>query len=149
MALNLDAVGREYPGAQTYVVGREKIREFAHAIGDDDPACHDPAAAQKLGYADVIAPPTFPVVLSMDALTQVMQDPSVGIDYSRIVHSDQKFEYHRPIVAGDELTIVTVIANARVVAGNDMLTTRGEISTVAGELVAVSHSTVLARAEQE
>lgn len=145
MALNPDFVGREYPATGTYVVGREKIREFAAAVGDANPAYVDVEAARALGYADVIAPPTFAIVLSLKAAEAVMFDPDLGLDYSRVVHGDQSFAYTRPIVAGDELQVTTVIESIRSVAGNDMLTTKGVITTVAGEPVATATSMLLAR----
>ena len=145
MALNPDFVGREYPAAGTYVVGREKIREFAAAVGDANPAYTDVTAAQALGYADVIAPPTFAIVLSLKAAEAVMFDPELGLDYSRVVHGEQSFAYTRPIVAGDELQVTTVIESIRTVAGNDMLTTKGIITTVTGEPVATATSMLLAR----
>lgn len=145
MALNPDFVGREYPATGSYVVGREKIREFAAAVGDANPAYTDVAAAQALGYADVIAPPTFAIVLSLKAAEAVMFDPELGLDYSRVVHGEQSFAYTRPIVAGDELQVTTVIESIRTVAGNDMLTTKGSITTVTGEPVATATSMLLAR----
>ena len=145
MALNPDFVGREYPATGRYVVGREKIREFAAAVGDANPAYVDVEAARALGYADVIAPPTFAIVLSLKAAEAVMFDPDLGLDYSRVVHGDQSFAYTRPIVAGDELQVTTVIESIRSVAGNDMLTTKGVITTVAGEPVATATSMLLSR----
>lgn len=146
MALNQDYVGKAFASGSTYVVGREKIREFASAIGDANPAYHDPEAARALGYADVIAPPTFAIVLSLNAAMTVVMDPDLGLDFSRVVHSEQQFTYERPIVAGDELTVTTVIETARTVAGNDILAAKGIITTVSGEPVATATSTLLARA---
>ncbi len=145
MALNPDFVGREYPATGSYVVGREKIREFAAAIGDANPVYRDVASAQALGYRDLIAPPTFAIVLSLKAAEAVMFDPELGLDYSRVVHGEQSFSYTRPIVAGDELQVTTVIESIRSVAGNDMLMTKGNITTVAGEPVATATSLLLAR----
>ena len=145
MALNPDFVGREYPATGTYAVGREKIREFAAAVFDANPAYTDVDAARALGYADIIAPPTFAIVLSLKAAEAVMFDPDLGLDYSRVVHGEQSFTYTRPIVAGDELQVTTVIESIRSVAGNDMLTTKGIITTVAGEPVATATSLLLAR----
>jgi len=145
MALNPDFIGRTYPATGTYLVGREKVREFAAAIGDPNPVYSDVFAARALGYADVIAPPTFAIVLSLKAAEAVMFDPELGLDYSRVVHGQQSFTYTRPIVAGDELEVSTVIEDIRTVAGNDMLTTKGIITTVAGETVATSTSLLLAR----
>lgn len=146
MALNQDFVGRSFPSGATYVVGREKIREFAAAIGDENPVFRDVDAARALGYDDIVAPPTFAIVLSLNAAMNVVMDPDLGLDFTRVVHSEQQFTYTRPIVAGDELTVTTVIESARTVAGNDILTTKGVITTIAGEPVATASSTLLSRA---
>ena len=94
MALDQSFVGRTYPPTPPYEVGREKIREFAEAIGDANPAYRDPEAARALGHPDVIAPPTFGIVLSMTAGRQVIADPELGLDYSRVVHGEQRFVHH-------------------------------------------------------
>ena len=149
MPLNPEYVGRVYPPGPSYVVGREKIREFATAIGDDNPAYHDVAAARALGYPDVIAPPTFSVMLALRSAGQVTHDPELGLDYSRVVHGEQRFAYHRPIVAGDELVVTTSIEAIRSAAGNDMITTRGDIATVDGEPVVTTMSLLVSRAAEE
>lgn len=145
MALDQSFVGKQYPPTEPYEVGREKIREFADAIGDAHPAYREPAAAQALGHPDVIAPPTFPIVLSMRAAAQVVEDPALGLDYSRVVHGEQRFAYTRPVQAGDVLTVVVSVDAIRSAAGNDLVTTRGEVSTVGGEHVVTAYSTLVAR----
>ena len=147
MALNPEFIGRTYPAGPSYVVGREKIREFARAVGDSNPAYLDPEAARALGYADVIAPPTFAIVLSLDAANAALFDPELGLDYSRVVHGEQSFAYTRPICAGDELIVTTVIENIRSMAGNDMITTKGIITTIDGEPVATATSMLVARGD--
>ena len=126
-------------------MGREKVREFATSIGDLNPAFHSVEAARELGYADVVAPPTFAFVLSMRGMASAMFDPELGLDYSRVVHGEQRFTYDRPIVAGDSLVVVAVIDSIRAAAGNDLISVRGEISTEAGEHVATTYSTIVAR----
>jgi acyl dehydratase len=145
MPLDASFIGRTYPPTEPYEVGREKIREFADAIGDAHPAYRDRASAEKLGHPDVIAPPTFPVVLSMRAAQQVVFDPDLGLDYSRVVHGEQRFVYSRPIRAGDSLVVEVAVDNVRSMGSNDMLTTRGEISTAAGEHVCTAYSVLVAR----
>ena len=145
MALDQSFVGREYPPTEPYEVGREKIREFAEAIGDHNPVYTDRAAAQALGYDDVIAPPTFPIVLTMRAAAQVIADPALGLDYSRVVHGEQRFSYTRPVQAGDVLQVRVTVDSIRSAAGNDMVTTRGEVSTVDGQPVVTAISTLVAR----
>jgi acyl dehydratase len=145
VALDQSFVGRKYPPTPPYEVGREKIREFADAIGDPNPAYRDPEAARALGYPEVIAPPTFPVVLSMRAGHQVVLDPELGLDYSRVVHGEQRFVYARPVRAGDRLTVTVSVESIRSAGGNDLLTTRGDVATVDGEHVLTAYSTLVAR----
>src|SRR6185503_1083349 len=145
MPLDQSFLGRTYPLTEPYEVGREKIREFADAIGDPNPAYRDRAAAQAMGHPDVIAPPTFAIVVSMRASHQVVRDPALGLDYSKVVHGEQQFHYQRPIRAGDVLRVRASVEGIRSVGGNDMLTTKGEIFTAEGELVATALSTLVAR----
>jgi acyl dehydratase len=145
MPLDPSYIGKTYPPTEPYVVGREKIREFADAIGDPNPAYRDRSAAQALGHPDIVAPPTFPIVLSMRAAAQVVTDPQLGLDYTRVVHGTQHFDYSRPIRADDVLTVVVTVDNIRSAAGNDLVTTRGEVSTVDGEHVVTALSTLVAR----
>jgi acyl dehydratase len=145
MPLDQSFAGRVYPPTEPYEVGREKIREFADATGDANPAYRDPAAARKLGYPDVIAPPTFAIVLTSRAARQVIMDPELGVDYSRVVHGEQRFEHVRPIHAGDALTVVVTVESIRSAAGNDIVTTKSHVSTVDGEPVLNALSTLVVR----
>jgi acyl dehydratase len=145
MALDPGLVGRSYPPSAVYEVGRAKIAEFAAALGDPEPAYRDPAAARALGHPDVIAPPTFAIVVSLEAANVVLTDPDVEFDYSRVVHGEQRFTHHRPIRAGDRLVATTTIESVRSVAGNDLLTTRVELATEDGEAVCTARSMLVAR----
>ena len=127
---NPDFAGREYAATAPYGVGREKIREFASAVGALDPAHHDIVAARGLGYPDLVAPPTFAVVVAQRAEAQYVQDPAAGIDFSRVVHADEKFVHHRSIVAGDELVTVLHVDSVTQRAGIAMVTTRCEIAAL-------------------
>src|SRR6266536_253676 len=133
--LDPSRAGHVYPPTVPYLVGREKIREFVTAIGATDPAYLDPAAARKLGHPDVIAPPTFPIVLTVPTTQTLIDDPELGLDYSRVVHGEQRYAYTRPVRAGDVLTCNTSIEEITARAGNDFLTTRTDIVTEDGELV--------------
>ena len=88
----------------TYLVGREKIREYASAIGERAPVCHELEAARAAGFSDIVAPPMFAAVYSWRAMGPAVLDPEVGIDFSRLVHGAQEFTWHEPVVAGDEIT---------------------------------------------
>ena len=88
----------------TYAVGREKVREYAYAVGEGDARCLDPEAARAAGFADVVAPPMFAAVYCGPAVGPAILDPEVGIDFARMVHGAQAFTWHEPVVAGDEIT---------------------------------------------
>jgi acyl dehydratase len=145
MALDPGLVGRSYPPSAVYEVGRAKIAEFAAALGDPDPVYRDPAAARALGHPDVIAPPTFAIVVTLGAAEVVLADPDVDFDYSRVVHGEQRFAHHRPIRAGDRLVATTTIDAVRAVAGNDLLTTRVDVATEDGEPVCTATSMLVSR----
>ena len=149
MPLDQAFVGRTYPPTAPYEVGREKIREFAEAVGDRHPAYLDPQAAKDLGYPEVITPPTFPIVISMPAADQVVYDPALGLDWSRVVHGDQRFVYERPMRAGDRIVCVVTVAAIRSMGGNDMITLITELRTEEGELVCTAHALLVARAAGE
>ncbi len=108
MPVDTRAVGKSYP-ASAYVVGREKIREFARAVGETDPLYLDPVAARAAGHDDVVAPPMFAVVYASPALTGALYDPEVGIDFALLVHGGQEFEWGPLVVAGDEVTTVVSV----------------------------------------
>lgn len=146
MPLNPDFIGRTYPPSAPYQVGREKIREFATAIGDSNPAYHDIESAWALGHPDLVAPPTFPIIMTMKAMSVAMFDPELGLDYSRVVHGEQKFVYSRPVFAGDNLIVTASIDNIRSVAGNDLITTRADVVTEGGQHVVTAYSVIVSRA---
>ena len=147
MALDPGLVGRSYPPSAVYEVGRTKIAEFAAALGEDDPVHRDPAAARALGHPDVIAPPTFAIVVTLEAANVVLTDPELAFDYSRVVHGEQRFTHHRPIVAGDRLVATLHVDSVRTAGGHAMVTTRSEITTEAGEQVCTAVSTIVVRGE--
>ncbi|MFI5657486.1 MaoC family dehydratase N-terminal domain-containing protein [Streptomyces sp. NPDC051684] len=149
MALDQSFVGRTYPPTAPYEVGREKIREFAEAVGDANPAYLDRAAAEELGHPDVIAPPTFVFAITFQAAGEVIHDPELGLDYSRVVHGDQKFAYSRPVRAGDRLTVTSTIEGIKSLAGNDIIDVRGEVHDEAGEHVVTAWTKLVSRAAEE
>jgi acyl dehydratase len=103
MPASAEAVGKRYP-ATTYAVGREKVKEYAFAVGETNPLHLDHEAARKAGYADVVAPPMFCVVYSAPAIAPAILDPDVGIDFALMVHGGQGFRWGPLVVAGDEIT---------------------------------------------
>jgi acyl dehydratase len=149
MPLDPSFVGRSWPPSAPYIVGREKIREFATAIGATDAAYHDPEAARALGYPDVVAPPTFPIVVTMAANGQIMRDPELGMDYTRVVHGDQKFSYVRPVVAGDTLVCVSTVEDITQRGGHDFITTRADVTTESGEPLLTAWMKLVQRGEEK
>jgi len=145
VALDQSFKGRTYPPDWIYEVSREKIKEFAEAIGDPNPLFVDPEAAKAAGYPDVIAPPTFLMIVNMKATNQIIHDPELGLDYGRMVHADQNFYYTRPVRAGDRLTIASVVEDITARLGNDFLSIRAEINTEDGERVCTTRATLVVR----
>ncbi len=148
MALDPAFVGHTYPTSEVYEVGRAKIREFAESIGDDHPLYRDTAAAQAAGHPDVIAPPTFPIILfSHYSMADIINDPKLGVDYGRLVHGDMGFQYARPLHAGDRVTVTTHIAAIDVRMGNSFLSLDALIDTEDGERVVTATAQLVIRAE--
>ena len=147
--MNPDLTERVFAPTEPYQVGREKIREFATAVKATDPVHHDVAAAQAAGYPDLVAPPTFAIVVSQRADAALVNDPEAGIDFSRVVHADQRFTHHRPVVAGDELTAAVTVDAVRPLGTGAMVTSRVEVTTVDGEKVATTVSSLLVRGEDQ
>lgn len=147
MPVNADYVGRVFTGTSPYEVSRVKIAEFATAVHAHHPAHTDPAAAQALGYADVIAPVTFAVVVAQRAEAEYITDPEASIDFSRVVHADERFTHHRPIHAGDVLSTAVHVDGVTERGGISMVSTRAEITDADGAPVATVRSTLAVRGE--
>jgi acyl dehydratase len=145
MAINRDYVGRVFAASAPYEVSRVKIAEFADAIGDPNPLYRDSGAAQAAGHPDVVAPPTFAIVISMAAAGTALADPDLGLNYAMVVHGEQRFSYLRPLTAGDVVTAQPTITEIRDAGRNVMMTTSTEIRTVTGELVCTATSTLVER----
>ena len=145
MTINPDYVGRTYEPSEPYEVSRVKIAEFATAIGEPSPLCRDREAAQAAGYPDVIAPPTFAIVVSMAGSARVTFDPGLGVNYAMIVHGEQSFEHARPLHAGDVVVTQSTIESIRSVGSMTLLTTATQIRTVDGEHVCTARSTLAER----
>ena len=141
--VNVEIQGKVYAPTAPYLVGREKVREFARAVFADDPQHVDPAAAQALGYADVVAPPTFAMVIQDLTLQQLLAEEDSGIALERTVHAEQRFRYTRPIVAGDELVAQLSITNVRPFGKGAMVTSEAEIVDATGAHVVTATSVLL------
>lgn len=144
MPVNPDLLGHEFEPTPAYLVGREKVREFARATFATDEQHHDVDAARALGYADVVAPPTFAMVIQDLTIQQLLAAPNSGIVLQNLVHAEQKFRYSRPIVAGDELTATLRVTGLRTMGPATMVTSETDIVDAAGEHVVSATSVLLA-----
>lgn len=147
VSLNPELVGRSFPPTSPYQVGREKIREFARAVFATDPASFDLDAAHEAGYADLVAPPTFPVVVQQLTLEQLLADPDAGIAFDRVVHGEQRFISTRPLIAGDIVTATLTVTQVKTLGGNAMITAETAIRDAAGDHVVTAISTLVVRGE--
>src|SRR5579862_6419716 len=110
MGVHAGAAGRTFP-PHSYAVGREKIREYARAVGESDPRHLDLDAARAAGHPDLVAPPMFAVVYCASAIEEALLDPEIGIDYAMLVHGAQEFSWGVLVHAGDEITTQVELAN--------------------------------------
>ena len=143
MALNREFIGRSFPPSEPYEVSRVKIREFADAIGDRNPIYRDQEAAKAAGYPDVIAPPTFPIVVSLG--NAGLADPDLGLNYAMVVHGEQRFEYTRPLRAGDVVTCTATITEIKSIGNNEKMVIETDVATTEGELVCKTYNTLVER----
>jgi acyl dehydratase len=148
VSVNPEIQGRVFPSTDPYLVGREKIREFARAVFATNPLNHDVDAARAAGHPDVVAPPTFPIVIQERTLAQLLAEADAGIDFTRVVHGDQRFTYTRPIVAGDELTATLTIASVKSLGGHSMVTAVSDIVDASGKHVVTATSTLVVRGDE-
>jgi acyl dehydratase len=108
LAIKEELKGKVHPPVD-YEVGREKIREYAYAVGEHDPIYHEAEAARAAGFRSVVAPPMFCVVYSARAMGPAVLDPELGINLALMVHGSQEFEWGEPVVAGDVITTQTTV----------------------------------------
>jgi acyl dehydratase len=143
--LNREFIGRAYESSPPFEIGRELVRHFSTAIGDASPVSHDVGAALAGGHRDLVAPPTFLTTLTFRRPSGPMGDPDLGLDYSRVVHGEQRFELHRPVYAGDVVVATSTVAEIRDVGRNEMMKIVSEITTVEGERLATATNTMISR----
>jgi acyl dehydratase len=134
-------VGHHYQMDHTYLVGREKVREYARAVQDYHPAHWDVAAAAELGYSGLVAPLTFTSVPGMTCNRRMFE--SVVVGYDTYLQTEEVFEQHRPIVAGDELVVDVELTSVRRTAGRDFITVTNTFTDTDGERVHTLHTTVV------
>ena len=145
--MNPELQGRVFPPTASYLVGREKVREFSRAVLATSPINSDVDAARAAGYADIVAPPTFAIVLQQLTLDQLVAVPDSGIDMTHIVHGEQRFAYSRPIVAGDELTASLAVTGIKTLGGNALVTAESTIVDTDGAHVVTATSVLVVRGD--
>lgn len=146
MPVDPGLAGRVLPPTPPYDVSRAAVAAFAAAIGADDPVHSDVEAAQAAGHDDVVAPPTFPIVVAFAAMEALLADPQAGIELRNVVHAQQRFESQRAVRAGDVLTATLTVESVRRAAGTDLLVTRSDVRTVDGDPVCTAYATLAHRA---
>lgn len=145
MSVNRDFIGRTYEYSIPYHVGREKVREFATAIGDNNPMYHDLTEARELGHRDLIAPPTFPFIITYQAMVAAIGDPDLNLNYAMVVHGEQSFDYTRPLYANEEVVVSSKIANISTARSNELITMEQQIKTTDGELIVTTTNVTVSR----
>jgi acyl dehydratase len=148
MAMNHELKGKEYQEV-TFEVERERVVQFAEAIGEDDPIFLDPEAARAAAFPEQVAPPTFPTVMQIMTSGQVVLDQELGLNYAMVVHGEQEYEWRRPIVVGDVLKATPRIADIYARGPNEFLVIEAEITDAGGAVVCVARSTLLSRGTAE
>jgi acyl dehydratase len=144
MPLNEALKGKEYQEV-SFTLDRDRVTQFADAIGEDDPIYRDPAAARDAGFLEQVAPPTFATVLQIMTSGQAVVDPELGLDYSRVVHGEQEYEWRRPLVVGDVLKATPRIADIYAKKSNEFLVVEADIKDQKGDTVVISRSTLISR----
>jgi acyl dehydratase len=140
----VSAVGKTYAPV-TYAVGREKVREYAHAVGETNPLHLDVEAARAAGHRDVVAPPMFAVVYASPAVMPAFFDPEVGMDFARMVHGEQEFTWGPLVVAGDEITSEVEVASIDERAGVGFFVFESRSDNQDGERVCTGRWTCIVR----
>ena len=146
MPVSTSAIGKTYEPV-SYAVGREKIREYAAAVGETNPLHHDVEAARAAGYADVVAPPMFAVVYASRSLAPALFDPEVGMNFARMVHGGQDFRWGPVVVAGDEISTTATVSDISERGGMEFFIFESVSENQRGEVVCAGTWTNIVRGE--
>ncbi|HVQ51055.1 MAG TPA: (3R)-hydroxyacyl-ACP dehydratase subunit HadC [Mycobacterium sp.] len=143
MALKTDIRGMVWKYPDTFVVGREQVRQYATAVKADDPATHDEDAAAELGHDSLVAPLTFISIFALVIQRHFFQHVDIGLEAMQIVQVDQKFVYHRPIKAGDHLHGTMHVESVNERFGADIVVTRNVCTNQDGDMVLEGYTTLM------
>ena len=144
MPLNQQLKGKRYQPV-SLTVEPDHVLAFADAIGEENPIFRDQEVAARAGYRDQLAPPTFVTVMQIMGSRQVIQDPDLGLDYSRVVHAEQEYDWKRPAMVGDRLSAVPTIADFYNKGPNELLVIEAEVTDASGDTVVIGRTTLLSR----
>jgi acyl dehydratase len=144
MPLNQELKGKEYQEVE-FLVERDRVLQFADAIGEDQPVFRDPEAARATGHQEQLAPPTFVTVMQILTSGQVVMDQELGLNYALVVHGEQEYEWRRPVKVGDKLKAKPRIADIYARGPNEFLVIEADIKDPSGETVALARTTLLSR----
>ena len=145
MPVTAELIGRVFGPGPAVTVEADHLVAFARAVGYHDGPTVDADAARAAGFTGVIAAPTYAIALTLDGAAELSRDPAIGLDFSHVVHSDQRFEHVRPIVAGDTLTVTTTVQDVKTLAGNTVVTVQGDVRDGTGESVCMAWATLVIR----
>jgi acyl dehydratase len=146
MSTSSTAIGKTYDPVN-YAVGREKIREYAAAVGETNPLHLDVQAARAAGYADVVAPPMFAVVYASRSVAPALFDPEVGLNFARMVHGGQDFRWGPVVVAGDEISTTATVSDISARGGMEFFVFESVSENQRGEVVCTGTWTNIVRGE--
>ena len=149
MAIKTDIRGMVHKYDDCYVVGREKVREFAKAVKAEDPASYDDAAAAELGYDGLLAPSTFVATIGLLVQQDFFRKVDTGFETMQMVQVDQQFIYHKPIKVGDTVYPVMEVHSVVERFGADIVTTRNVLTNEHGEVVLESFTTMMGQQGDE
>ncbi len=149
MALSDKIVGMHFRYPDHYDVGREKVREYAVAVKNDDPSFFEEEAAAELGYDGLLAPLTFISVFGYQAQTAFFASANIGIEDAKIVQVDQELKFLKPIKAGDRLYCDVYVHSIRRSFGADIIVTKNLVTNQEGELVQETYTTLAGRSDEE
>jgi N-terminal half of MaoC dehydratase len=149
VSLGKDVVGMHYRYPDHYVVEREKIREYATAVKNDDPSFFEDKAAAELGYHGLLAPLTFISVFGYKAQSAFFAHANIGIQDAQIVQVDQVLKYLKPIQAGDKLYCDVYVDSIRQAHGTDIIVTKNVVTNEAGDVIQETYTTLAGRAGEE
>ena len=149
MAIKTDIRGMVHKYDDCYVVGREKVREFAKAVKAEDPASYDDDAAAELSYDGLLAPLTFVATIGLLVQQDFFRKVDTGFETMQMVQVDQQFIYHKPIKVGDRVRPVMEVYSVDERFGADIVTTRNTLFNQDGELVLESFTTMMGQQGDE